>query len=105
MGADDPQQVVSRWKKLFLGGGELAFFALALLFFIPAPRSVPSPYSHEPAVFIVAAAITVSRLFAYRSGRSAIVCILECLIVVTMFFGHVIGLNIAAGNGVAIWWP
>lgn len=80
---------------------ELIFFALALFWFIPVPKSDPSPYGYFPEAAFVAAAMSISRAFAYRSGRGLEICIAEVASVLAMFMAHRFALGIATGHGVS----
>lgn len=58
-----------------------------------------------PEVLFVAAAVFISHLCAYRGGRSAVVGVLEVMILVTVFVVHRIALNIATGHMSSLWLP
>jgi hypothetical protein len=78
---------------------ELAFFALALFWFIPPIKSDPSPYGYFPESAFVLVAMSISRAFAYRTGRGLVLCVLEAVIVLAVFIAHRLALNVATGHG------
>lgn len=86
-------------SKKYLTALELAFFALALFWFIPIIKSDPSPYGYLPEAAYVLGAISISRAFAYRNGRGIVLCVLEIAIVLVVFMAHRFALNIATGHG------
>lgn len=78
---------------------DLAFFALALFWFIPIIKSDPSPYGYFPESAFVSVAILISRTFAYKNGRGPLLCALEAVIVSAVFIIHRYALNVATGHG------
>ena len=86
-------------KKRFLAALELGFFALALFWFIPVIKSVPSPYGYYPEALFVLVAISISRFFSYRNGRSIVLCLLEVAIMLVIFLAHRFALDTATGFG------
>jgi hypothetical protein len=82
-------------NKRYLTVLELAFFAVALFWFIPVTKSDPSPYGYFSETAFVLVAMSISRAFAYRGGRGLILCALEVVIVVLAFIAHRLALNIA----------
>lgn len=84
-------------KRAYLYILELLFLAGALSFFVPVPRSTPTPYEYFPAALYVGVAICISCFCSYKNGRSAMVCSLQALIVVAFFLTHVWALNYVTG--------
>lgn len=87
-------------KKKYLTALELVFFAIALYFFIPEIKSDPSPYSYVRPTLIVLVAMTISRAFAYRNGRSAVICVLETVLLGVAYIGVRMSLNVIVGQPV-----
>ena len=79
---------------------ELAFFALALFWFIPEAKSELSPYDYFPEAGFVAVAIAISRGFAYRNGRALLICAVEAAIVLAAYLVHRMALNLILGYGI-----
>jgi len=86
-------------NKKYLTALELVFFAFAMFLFIPELKSDPSPYTYVRPTAIVLVAITISRALAYRNGRGLVPCLLEIAIVVAVFIGQRMTLNVAMGHG------
>jgi hypothetical protein len=86
-------------NKKYLTALELVFFAVALFWFIPEIKSDPSPYGYFRQTAIVLVAMSISRAFAYRNGRSLVTCVLEVALVLVVFIVHRLALNVATGHG------
>jgi hypothetical protein len=79
---------------------ELIFFAAAFCAFIPEPKSEPSRYDYSYGTAFVLIAIAISRFAAFRNGRSAVVCVLESLMIVLAYIGARMSFNVIVGQPV-----